>query len=306
MRRVFASATLKAPLTVAKRSYAGALVSSLNRAGMDAAKLSAVDRTKPLIPAKKAGDTRHTLVLDIDQTLLDTDESMQFTTLRPHVIPFLREVNELFEVVIWTAGTQGYGIKMLEAIENGGKHIDSKPVLGKSVLALYRQHTLEQFAYMKYIPHLGRPVTKTLMVDDATRSYFLTPRQAVLCEQWVAADDRHSGADVHAKGVIADDKYVTAGRARDTELLDMLPMLRAVAAAPCSTLELDHWRPTGYESTDDILTPHRTSGVGKWVPERRLEGPIPPLGPAFHRAWGDISPEIRAILGTEPLTATTA
>ena len=117
-------------------------------------------------PARKLEERRHTLVLDIDETLVHSmalSNDLYITALRPYVIPFLREMNELFEVIFWTAGTEFYGNAVLQAIEEAGIAYDGEPVVGSNPTALYRQHTSEDWNYMKYIPMLRRPVQNVLM-----------------------------------------------------------------------------------------------------------------------------------------------
>jgi TFIIF-interacting CTD phosphatase-like protein len=73
----------------------------------------------PLPPRAPRHEKRHTLVLDIDETLVHTfsqsasaadERLMEYGMLvRPGLKEFLEECNELFEVVFWTAGVASYG-----------------------------------------------------------------------------------------------------------------------------------------------------------------------------------------------------
>ncbi|CUG85239.1 Hypothetical protein, putative [Bodo saltans] len=93
---------------------------------------------KPLPEMQQAIMTKkkHTLVLDIDETLLYYNRSVRHENkrlenyqvyLRPHVGAFLKEMHELFEVVIFTAAASWYGAAMTNVLEKAaGCH---EPVL---------------------------------------------------------------------------------------------------------------------------------------------------------------------------------
>jgi TFIIF-interacting CTD phosphatase-like protein len=260
-----------------------------------------------LLPSKVKETPRHTLVLDIDETLVSSNlgESFSYTVLRPHLIPFLREVTELFELVYWTAGTESYGQAVINAIEEAGMEVDGKPVAGK-VAALFRHDTLENLNYMKFLGHLNREVHNTLLIDDNQRSFPLTPRQAVTCQPFQFTDAfplkdelgqllRRKGKPIHFKSLnIAIP--LPPKISEDDELLQLLPMLRAVASSPHAAKELDHWRPEGYERCDNIGQDYYKSGVGSWLKERRPK-PIPPLGKSFAESYNKIHPSLLKILG---------
>jgi hypothetical protein len=161
---------------------------------------------KPELDKKK-----HTLVLDIDETLLHTIHQERHpevrhldnyhVLLRPHVGTFLKEVHELFEVVLWTAGVATYGGAMANVLEKAAglpasNYYDAEVLWasldpatkGASDLAdndhvnwylLSRAQTLTSHNWMKYIPMLGRDERSVIMIDDNVRSFPLTPRGGV-------------------------------------------------------------------------------------------------------------------------------
>lgn len=80
---------------------------------------------------------------------------------------------------------------------------------------------------LKHLPLLGGSVDNIIMMDDATRSFVYTPRNAILVKPFF-------------------------GEADDTVLRDVMPMLRAVAKAENACRELDHWRHDDYHKLDDL------------------------------------------------------
>jgi hypothetical protein len=177
----------------------------------------------------------------------------------------------MFEVVFWTAGTSGYCAAVVNALERyvvGTTKVSymydpaylrhftpsNVPVAdrfhGVNYYALSRNQCLTggPFQYLKYLPLLGRPLNKCLLIDDHPRSFRYTPRNAIKINRYT-------------------------GRS-DTALTDMLPMLRRVAAAEDVMVELDHWRPEKYEELDDFTTPNTL--LGDYLGARR-DTPVLPF-----------------------------
>ncbi|EPY36064.1 NLI-interacting factor [Strigomonas culicis] len=170
---------------------------------------------------------------------------------------------------------------------------------------LSRTQTLESLHYMKYIPLLGRPLHRTVMIDDNERSFPLTPRNGIKVPffevngrlidgtsrgRWVPPSD--GGAvpapqwpDLYKEGLytFTDIDPSVVKDMQDTALLDLLPLLRALAATPEDdiTRELDHWREPDYALCDnfrDTMDPRsarRRYHLGVVLPTRQPR-PIPP------------------------------
>ncbi|CUG87939.1 NLI-interacting factor, putative [Bodo saltans] len=248
---------------------------------------NAAKSKKPQAAKKK----KHTLVLDIDDTLLNHvgdlhHENKRLTTyqvsLRPHVGAFLKEMHELFEVVMYTAAVTCYGGAMTNLLEKAAglppspyydatvpwgcfesrdqasveeaKAMKYAPVLGKDHVNWYlltRSQTLNgsSFDRMKHLPILGRDPNSTIIIDDNVRSFPLNPR-----------------AGIKIAGIRGKD---------DDALLKLSPMLRAVAAAPSALRELDHWRADEYVKCDkftenmDYSSDVRSRILGTVLYERR-------------------------------------
>nr|CCC92811.1 unnamed protein product [Trypanosoma congolense IL3000] len=277
----------------------------------------------PLPPQQPADRNKPTLVLDIDETLLHTfsirndgPDSVRFGFfLRPHAKEFLSEVRELYEVVFWTAGTASYCSAMMDALEvqvlqlpRSFYNIDELRVEARGGIstkhvnfyALSRNQTLQQHEYMKYLPMLGRPMDRVIMIDDNVRSFPLTPRNGVKIEPFLPDErilreysrvftNKKEGSETGDHGCEAGvASIIERGEAEmsrlqcDRALLDLLPMLRSVAKVDNVTRELDYWRADEYVKCDNFfetmnpLSVTRQKVLGTVLPTRR-DTPIPAL-----------------------------
>lgn len=73
-----------------------------------------------------AGDKKYTLVLDLDETLVHFVAKEKKFKLRPGCIQFLKDMSQLFEVVIFTAAAQDYANFILDYLEKDQKFIDHR------------------------------------------------------------------------------------------------------------------------------------------------------------------------------------
>ena len=83
-------------------------------------------------------------------------------SIRPGADQFLKEMFELYELVIFTAGTEEYADWALMFLDNVSliKH------------RLYRQHALPfNGYYVKDLSRLGRDLSKTLIVDNIAENF---------------------------------------------------------------------------------------------------------------------------------------
>ncbi|ORC88163.1 putative PTP1-interacting protein, 39 kDa [Trypanosoma theileri] len=249
---------------------------------------------------------------NMNNTAADTIAFSLF--LRPLLREFLMEVKELYEIVFWTAGTASYCSAMVDAMEvqvlqlppsfynvqemlrdakstetrEGNDHVN--------FFALSRTQTLEEHSYMKYLPMLGRPMHRVIMIDDNVRSFPLHPRNGVriapfLPDDKVLHDYSYAAIQLQEDETLMNNedllKKIKSGKQeiarleRDQALLDLLPLLRAAAAAEDLPRELDYWRDDDYIRCDDFretMNPRsvtRQRLLGSVLPHRR-ETPIPP------------------------------
>ncbi|CAJ1023302.1 putative NLI interacting factor-like phosphatase [Leishmania utingensis] len=290
----------------------------------------------PLPPPLPANKQKHTLVLDIDETLIhtygmsrhdDNNENSRdpavpgviplvdyYVLLRPHLKEFMDEMNQLFEVIFWTAGTASYCCAVLDALEQQvmqlprsfysyvelakESHKMKSSTSHTNFYALSRTQTLEQQGYMKYLPMLGRKMSSIVMVDDNVRSFPLTPRNGIridafdpddsVLQRYMIAlrrtqEEKPQEMEEELVQCLQQGQQEIARLEKDRALLDVLPVLRAAAQVPAGqdvTKELDHWRDLDYVRCDDFMETMNVRSVvrqqilGVTLPMRR-NTPIP-------------------------------
>ncbi|TNV71088.1 hypothetical protein FGO68_gene3063 [Halteria grandinella] len=122
----------------------------------------------------------YTLVLDLDETLIHyfemggPDGGGHFL-VRPGVSKFLREMSQLYEVVIFTAAMQDYADWVLDQIDPN-KQISYR---------LYRQHaTRTGPVFIKDLSLLGRDLSRILIVDNVAENFQLQPDNGIFIRSW--------------------------------------------------------------------------------------------------------------------------
>lgn len=158
--------------------------------GITAVETDKVARSLPITPRPDLiEDTRKALVLDLDETLIHTstfpphsdvetlkfDDSQEYVFLRPNVRDFLDKVAELFEVFIFTAGTQFYAERILDAL---CPQIDQ-------LHRFYRDSCkFSGRKCKKDLKKFGRPLSHVIMVDDnyQMRNYY--PQNTIYIDRW--------------------------------------------------------------------------------------------------------------------------
>lgn len=142
----------------------------------------------------KSDDDRPTLVLDLDNTLINAstremeifdheiiinrNEKSQvvWITERPGLKMFLNDLSEYYEVIVFTAGIRQYGIKVLEKIDPEKK---VKYLLDRKFCTVIPREGLPEL-YVKNLDILGRDLSKTLFVDDREYSFCFHPNNGIL------------------------------------------------------------------------------------------------------------------------------
>ena len=99
-------------------------------------------------------------MLDLDETLVHFIAREKKFKLRPGCIQFLKDMSQLYEIVIFTAAAQDYADFILN-------YIDRDPSIKYINHRLYRNHCqYDEGVYVKDLSHLGRDITKTIIVDN--------------------------------------------------------------------------------------------------------------------------------------------
>jgi CTD small phosphatase-like protein 2 len=134
-----------------------------------------------VLPVKSKGDSRKTLVLDLDETLVhcsvgrmdnaDLRFPVQFNGVeyeinarkRPHMVEFLDCVSQHFEVVVFTASQEVYARRLLDLIDPEGKYVHHR---------LYRDSCMPVCGnYLKDLNCLGRDLSQVLLVDNSPHAF---------------------------------------------------------------------------------------------------------------------------------------
>jgi len=147
------------------------------------------------------------LVLDLDETLVHStfvvpeaydlivplilpDGSYQniYVAKRPGVDGFLRDMCEMFEVVIFTASLSRYADPVIDFLTEGmWAHGATKSPTGAPSIRhrLYRESCLFlQGLYVKDLSRLGRDLEHTVIVDNSPASFLLQPDNGIPIRSW--------------------------------------------------------------------------------------------------------------------------
>jgi Dullard-like phosphatase family protein len=121
---------------------------------------------------------KYTLVLDMDETLIHyffTNVSGMFF-VRPYCFDFLKELNDLYEIVTFTAGTKDYADNILNILD-----IDNNIIKYR----LYRQHTtILGFSVYKDLTKLGRDLSKVIIIDNLKENFKMQPNNGIFIKTW--------------------------------------------------------------------------------------------------------------------------
>lgn len=182
----------------------------------------------PLLPPKdRVLQSRNTLVLDLDETLvhssfkpvspadmvidIELDGAMHqvYVKKRPFVDEFLARVSELYEVVVLTASLEVYADPVLNQLDYTNYWVHHR---------LFRDSCANLNGnYIKDLSYLGRPLHTAIIIDNSPTSYLFQPRNALPITSWF------------------DDPT-------DRELRDLLPVLERAAKVDNVYPVLDSWR----------------------------------------------------------------
>ncbi|CAN8290780.1 unnamed protein product [Cochlearia groenlandica] len=147
-------------------------------------------------PKAKYSNTKRTIILDLDETLVHSTTQLPgvrydfivmvkmeeeimpiFVVIRPGVTEFLKRLGESYKVAVFTAGLEDYASQVLDKIDKDG-------VISQR---LYRESCTEVNG--KYVKDLslvvGEDLGNALIVDDNPSSYSLQPENGVPIKAFV-------------------------------------------------------------------------------------------------------------------------
>ena len=121
---------------------------------------------------------KYTLVLDMDETLLHfffTNIKGMFF-VRPYCFEFLNDLNNLYEIITFTAGTKDYADNILNQLDINDNIIKYR---------LYRQHTtIYGLSAYKDLNKLGRDLSKIIIIDNLKENFKMQPNNGLFIKTW--------------------------------------------------------------------------------------------------------------------------
>lgn len=129
------------------------------------------------LPDKPPLEKQHTLVLDLDETLVhftENDNKGKFL-VRPFAREFLVKLRDYFEIVVFTAALKDYADWILDRIDTGNS----------IRFRLYREHTtFQNGVYLKDLSRLNRDLSKTIIVDNNPDNFQMHPENGIYIKSW--------------------------------------------------------------------------------------------------------------------------
>ena len=163
----------------------------------------------PYLPSKTSSKV-FTMVLDLDETLISfklNETGKGMIIFRPGLDQFLNELSALYEMVVFTAGTQEYADPILDEIENTNKFFTKR---------LYRQHTvIIENGIVKDLSKLGRDLSKVVIIDNMPQNFRLQKENGIFIKNYYGEDSN------------------------DTALIDLIPILKAIASDPNNDVRVE-------------------------------------------------------------------
>ena len=153
----------------------------------------------PYLPNKKDSKKNFTLVLDLDETLISYQKDEYgrgIIKTRPNLNLFLSEINKIYELIIFTAGTQEYADPILNIIDQKNCFFEKR---------LYRQHAIIiDNGFVKDLSLLGRDLRKVIIIDNNPFNYELQKENGIFIKSFYGEKD-------------------------DNVLLELIPILKKIA-----------------------------------------------------------------------------
>ena len=141
--------------------------------------INSINNIPPFLPPIDS-KYKYTLVLDMDETLIHfffTHINGMFF-VRPFCFDFLNELNDLYEIITFTAGTKEYADMILNQLDINNNIFKYR---------LYRQHiTILEFNIFKDLSKIGRDLSKTIIIDNLRENFKMHPNNGIFIKTWTS------------------------------------------------------------------------------------------------------------------------
>ena len=154
-----------------------ALINKLNNGLIGSSITNNIKDFPPFLPPINP-KYKYTLILDMDETLIHyffTHINGMFF-VRPYCFNFLRELNDIYEIVTFTAGTKEYADNILNILD-----VDNNIIKYR----LYRQHTtILGCSIYKDLSKLGRDLSRVIIIDNLKENFKMQPNNGIFIKTW--------------------------------------------------------------------------------------------------------------------------
>ncbi len=141
--------------------------------------INSINNIPPFLPPIDS-KYKYTLVLDMDETLIHfffTHINGMFF-VRPFCFDFLNELNDLYEIITFTAGTKEYADMILNQLDINNNIFKYR---------LYRQHiTILEYNVFKDLSKIGRDLSKTIIIDNLRENFKMHPNNGIFIKTWTS------------------------------------------------------------------------------------------------------------------------
>ena len=98
--------------------------------------------------------------------------------VRPYCLDFLNELNNIYEIITFTAGTKDYAENILNQLDINNNIFKYR---------LYRQHTsILGCNVYKDLSKIGRDLNKTIIIDNLRENFKMQPNNGIFIKTWTS------------------------------------------------------------------------------------------------------------------------
>ncbi len=124
-----------------------------------------------------------TLVIELDDTIISLQKDSNGLTViipRPGLKQFLREMNKIYEIIIFTSSTSFYADPILNSVDKKQHFFKNR---------LYRKHTVFiNNVYVKDLSKLGRDLSKIIIIDNRPENFQLQKENGIYIKSFFGND----------------------------------------------------------------------------------------------------------------------